>query len=99
MFILITALFFFAAALAQAILQVTRPNYRFAWLIAAGGAFSAWVSVLLWLARMPFLDLPSWGPSTLFANTPSFVADRLTWPYALALSTLGLAVILTASAR
>jgi hypothetical protein len=99
MFILITVIFWFATALTLAILQVMRPNYRFAWLIAAGGAFLAWLSVLLWQLRMPLvLELPSWGAS-LFADAPSFVASQVTWPYALALSTLGLALILTATAR
>ena len=100
MFILITVLFLFATALTLAILQVTRPNYRFAWLVAAGGSFLTWVGVLLWQARMPLmLDLPPWGSPALFADAPAFLADRFTWPYALALSTLGLAVILTAVVR
>ena len=100
MFILITVLFLFATALTLAILQVTRPNYRFAWLVAAGGAFLTWVGVLLWQARMPLvLILPSWGSAALYADSPSFLADRLTWPYALALSTLALTAILTAVAR
>lgn len=100
MFILITVLILIAAALALVFLEATRPNYRFAWLIAAGGAFLAWAGVLLWQARMPLLlDLPAWGPSNLFAEGPSFAADRVSWPYALALSTLGLAVILTAAGR
>lgn len=100
MFILITVLFPFATALTLAILQVTRPNYRFAWLIAAGGSFLTWVSVFLWQARMPFsLGLPAWGSNTLFADAPVFLADHLSWPYAFALSTLGLAVILTAVVR
>lgn len=100
MFILITVLILIAAALALVFLEVTRPNYRFAWLIAAGGAFLAWAGVLLWQARMPLLlELPAWGPANLFAEAPSFAADRISWPYALALSTLGLAVILTAAGR
>lgn len=100
MFILITVLFLFATALTLVILQVMRPNYRFAWLVAAGGAFLTWVGVLLWQARMPLmLDLPSWGSSALFADSPAFLADRFTWPYALALSMLGLAVILTSVVR
>lgn len=100
MFILISVLLLFVTALALAILQVMRPNYRFAWLIAAGGAFLAWVSVLLWQLRMPLLlELPSWGSDALFANSPIFLADHVNWPYALALTTLGLAVILTAVVR
>jgi hypothetical protein len=100
MFILISVLFLFATALSLAVLQVTRPNYRFAWLVAAGGSFLAWASVLLWQARMPLtLELPMWGATALFANAPSFLAEQLTWPYALALTTLGLAVILTEVVR
>ncbi|RJP46290.1 MAG: hypothetical protein C4583_19125 [Anaerolineaceae bacterium] len=100
MFILISVLLLFATALSLAILQVMRPNYRFAWLVAAGGAFLTWASVLLWQARMPLLlELPSWGSAALFANSPFFLADAVNWPYALALTTLGLAVILTAVVR
>lgn len=100
MFILITILFLFAAALALAIFQVTQPNYRYGWLIAAGGSVLAWAGVLLWQARMPIsMQLPAWGASALFANAPAFVADQFAWPYALALATLGMAVILSAAAR
>jgi hypothetical protein len=98
MFILISVLLLFVTALA--ILQGMRPNHRFAWLIAAGGAFLAWASVLLWQARMPLLlELPAWGSGALFADSPFFLADHVNWPYALALTTLGLAVILTAVVR
>lgn len=100
MFILISIILLFATALALAVLQVMRPNYRFTWLIAAGGTFLAWISILLWQVRMPLmLHLPPWGSTELFANTPGFVADRISWPYALALATLGLAVMLTAAVR
>ncbi len=99
MFILITVLFWFATALALVVLQVTRPGFRYAWLVAAGGSFLAWVSVLLWQTRMPLvLQLPSWS-AALFADAPLFAVGQLTWPYALALSTLGLALVLTAVVR
>jgi hypothetical protein len=100
MLILITVLFLFATALVLVILQVMRPNYRFAWLVAAGGAFLAWISVLLWQARMPLmLEFPAWGSETLFSNNLFFLAEQINWPYALALTTLGLAMILTAVVR
>ncbi len=103
MFILITAIFLFATALALSILQVTRPNFRFAWLIATGGAFLAWISVFLWQVRMPLtLQLQPWGPAALRGSSidaPAFLADQLSWPYALSLAALGLAVMLTAVAR
>lgn len=100
MFILITILFLFAAALALAIFQIAQPNYRFGWLVAAGGSVLAWAGVLLWQVRIPIrLQLPAWDASGLFANAPAFVADQFSWPYALALVTLGLAVIISATAR
>lgn len=100
MFLIITVLILFAAALALSVLQALRPNHRFAWLVAVGGAFLAWIGALLWQLRMPILmELPAWGSSALFAQSPAFFADRANWPYALALATLGLAVILTEVAR
>ncbi len=96
MFILITVLFLFVTALTLAALQVWRRGFRFTWLIAAGGAFLTWLSVLFWQAVMPvMLNLPAWESAGLFADSPLFLADRLVWPYALSLTTLTLAVILT----
>ncbi len=96
MFILITVLFLFVTALTLAALQVWRRGLRFAWLVAAGGAFLTWLVVLLWQAVMPVrLELPAWEPAGLFADAPLFLADRLVWPYAFSLTTLSLAMILT----
>lgn len=100
MLIIITTLLLLATALALVILRITRPEFRFNWLVAVGGAFLAWISVLLWQAQMPLsLTLPSWQPASLFSESPSFAADRLSWPYALSLATLALAILLTASVR
>ena len=99
MFILITTLFLFLTALALMVLQVTRPGFRYGWLTAVGGAFLTWVSVLLWQVFMPLeLSLPAWEPG-LFRDAPSFLADRLAWPYAFGLVSFALALILTAVAR
>ena len=53
MLILITALLLFLTALAIVILQIMRPEFRFTWLTAVGGALLAWISVLLWQTNMP----------------------------------------------
>lgn len=99
MFILITALFLFVTALALVILHVTRPGFRYAWLTAVGGAFLTWVGVLLWQVFMPLeFNLPSWQAG-LFRDAPAFLADRLTWPYALGLASLALALVLTSVVR
>jgi hypothetical protein len=77
-----------------------RPAFRFTWLVAIGGALLAWVSVILWQISMPLsLALPAWQPAGLFADSPAFLADRLSWPYAFSLVTLALAVLLTGVAR
>lgn len=96
MFILLTVLFLFVTALTLAALQVWRRGLRFAWLIAAGGGFLTWLSILLWQTVMPvMLELPSWEPAGLFADSPLFLADRLAWPYAFSLTAAAVAVILT----
>ena len=100
MLILITTLLLLLTALTLVILHITRPEFRFGWLIAVGGAFLAWISVLLWQAQMPLsLALPSWQPVSLFSESPTFAADRLSWPYALSLVSLAVATLLTASVR
>ena len=54
----------------------------------------------LWQPQIPLvLTLPSWQPANLFPVPPLFLADRLSWVYAFALLSLGLATILTAVAR
>lgn len=100
MLILITTLLFFLTALALLVLRVVRPAFRYAWLVAIGGAFLAWITLMLWQSRMPLsLVLPSWQPASLFADSPAFAADRLSWAYAFSLVTLALAVLLTGVAR
>ena len=100
MLILLTILFLFSVALALVILYWVRPEFRYTWLIAAGGAFVGWVSVLTWQFRLPLIfQLPRWEPTSLFLESLSFTADTLTWPFAISVATLVLAVILTAAAR
>jgi hypothetical protein len=99
MFILLTALLLFLTALALLILHWTQPGFRFFWLVTVSGTFLAWVSTFLWQARMPLIfRLSSWQLA-LPLDSPSFLADQFTWPFAFSLTTLALAVILTSSAR
>jgi hypothetical protein len=100
MFILITTLLLFASALALVLLRILRPDFRFAWLLAVSLAFLVLISVLLWLPQLPLsLTLPSWQPADLISASPSFLADGLSWPYAISLVILAIAILLTASAR
>lgn len=100
MLILITIIILFLTALALLLLRLFNPDFRFSWLLAATGAFLAWLSVFFWHLDMPLvLTLPSWQPTTLFTDSPVFLADQLSWPYAFSLATLGLGTLLTAVAR
>jgi hypothetical protein len=100
MLILISCLLLFITAATLVILQVTRPNNRYTWLIAIGGATLALLSVFMWPAQMPFdLVLPAWQPSTLFVNPVQFHAGRLLWPLALSTTVLTLAILLTSITR
>jgi hypothetical protein len=69
-------------------------------MLAASGALVSWFSVLFWQLNLPLsFQLPPWEPASLFLESLSFTADTLTWPLAISVSTLSLAVILTATAR
>jgi len=45
------------------------------------------------------ISLPPWKPLTVFFYVPLWAADSISWPYALALSALAAAVILTSVVR
>ena len=100
MLILLPALFMLAAALALLILRFLHPQFKYPWMIAAGGAVLALISVFLWRLRFPLhAALPPWQPVTLFLYVPAWVADGISFPYALALAALAVAVIWTSVAR
>lgn len=100
MFILITVVTLFVAALVLLVLQFTVPGFRYNWLIAMGGALLGWISVLVWQARMPMsLQFPAWQPPLLFSQSPTFIGDEIAWAFAISLTTLCLAIVLTAVVR
>lgn len=100
MLIIITIAIFFISALALFLLRLFNPDFRYLWLVAAIGAFLAWLSVFFWQLKMPILlALPAWQPESLFINSPTLLADELSWAYAYSLATLALGVIFTAVAR
>ncbi len=97
--ILITVTLFFLSALTLLLLRLFTPDFRYSWLIAAGGAFLAWGSVFFWQPAMPIrYALPSWQPENIFFNSPVLLADQLSWAYAFSIATLGLGTVLTAVA-
>lgn len=98
MLIVLSSLIFFVTAITLIILKIYQPGTRYAWLVAIGGGTLALTSVFIWQVQMNFLfTLQAWQPVNLFTNPIAFHADGLTWPYALSLSALTLAVLLTAA--
>ena len=98
MLIPVTTLLLFLTALAIAILQIVRPEFRFTWLTAVAGALLAWISVLLWQTNMPSsFNFLLWKPVSIFSESPSFATETISWPYALSLVTLAVSILLTAS--
>jgi hypothetical protein len=100
MFILITVISLIVTALVLLILRLITPTFRYSWLVATGGAFLGWISVLVWQIQMPIaLQFPAWQPALLFSQSPTFVGDEIAWTFAISLTTLCLAIILTAVVR
>jgi hypothetical protein len=60
----------------------------------------ALASVFLWQIHFPqSISLPSWQLVTAFIYAPAWLADGLSWPYAVALAALAAAVIWTSVVR
>lgn len=90
-----------AAALAIAILDRNKPKFGTSWLIASGTAIIAWLIIFIMRLRLPTtFQILSWGqPDIPLFGQISLLLDYNAWPYALALITITLAVILTDAAR
>lgn len=89
------------AALAITILDRVRPKFGTAWLIATGASVAAWLTVFIFRLRLPTtLPILSWeGTDLNLLGHFSLLLDYQSWPYALALTTLMLAIVLTGAAR
>jgi hypothetical protein len=100
MFILITVLILFLTALTLLILRFFTPSFRYSWVIAAVGAMAGWASVVIWQTQLPITwQFSIWQPAALFFQSPTLVADGIAWAFAISLTALCLAVIITAVAR
>jgi hypothetical protein len=100
MLILLPVIMMLLTALVLSILYLARPNFEFSWILATGGAILALVSVFLWQIHLPgIITLSSWQLPSLFVNVTAWIADEISWTYALALATLAAAVITTSVAR
>ena len=100
MFILTTIAALLLTVFALLGLRLLLPQFRFHWLVAAGGGFITWLSVIAWQAQLPIvLQLPPWQPAVVFLQTPTLVADGTAWAFALSIVALSLAIILTGVVR
>ncbi len=98
--ILLPVILLLLPALALLILRLIRSKFRYPWMLASGGALLAFGSVFLWQFHFPqSISLPSWQLATPFLYVPAWLADGVSWPYALALAALAMAVIWTSVVR
>lgn len=89
-----------ATPLAMLIVRLARPRFAYFWLIAAFGGLLAWPLVLLSHPDQPLqIPLVTWKPEELLPVSPALLVDHISWPFALALASLALGVILTDVAR
>lgn len=81
-------------------LRLTRPAAAYTWLAAVAGALLTWLSVLLWQFDLPwqFIAAP-WMLVEFFGESPRLLANQYSWMYALSLTALAAAVVLTSPAR
>ena len=100
MSILITFLALVLTALVLLVVRFSVPGFRHKWPIAVAGTLLAWISTFVWLPRLPVsLQFSIWQPADLFSQTPTFIADRMSWAFVVSLITLCLAIMLTAAVR
>jgi hypothetical protein len=101
MLILLPIGLLFLASLAIFLIDRLRPNFGTSWLIAVAASFIAWLTLLILRLRLPTtLSILSWeGPDSILMGRLSLLLDYDAWPYALALMTITLAVVLTDAAR
>ena len=100
MSILITVSILFLTALILLVLRFFAPRFRYNWPIAVGGALIGWISVFVWQAQMPItLQFSIWQPTTLFSQSPTFIADGIAWAFAISLATLCFSIVITAAVR
>jgi hypothetical protein len=100
MLIYIPIILMLLTALVLLILRFARPNFKYPWMLAVSGATLSLVSVFFWQLHFPqTFSLPAWQLSTSFLYIPSWLADGVSWPYALSLAALAAAVIWTSVVR
>ncbi len=100
MTIAITLSLILVTVLTLVLLRVFRPGFSFAWPIAVIGSFLAWISVFLWQIKLPdqFI-LFDFEYQQVITYSISLASDGINFPYAVGISSLVMAVILTAAMK
>jgi len=81
-------------------IRLVRPGFVYHWLVAVIGALAAWPLTILIGRNIPeSLNMINWQSGTLFPAGIGLELDQVSWPFAVSLVTLVLAVILTDAAR
>lgn len=100
MFILITVGILLLTSAVVLALRIFLPAFRSTWLVAVGGGTLSFASVFVWLANPSLqLQFSIWQPSSLFKQSPTFIADGVAWAFALSIVALALATIITSVVR
>lgn len=100
MILLIPTAVFLVGAVAILILRRARPESPYEWLLTAGAAALAWLSLIavgLLVPRVVYQE--AWRPQALFTGLLRFQLDDTAWVYGTAVGTLALAAILVDVAR
>ena len=78
----------------------SRLRTGYLWVLAVFGSFAAWGLVFAARWQLPiFIPLINWQPDYLFKSSPVLLVDHISWPFAIAVITLPLAVLLTSITR
>ena len=86
--------------LAMLVVRLVRPRFGYQWLVAVIGALLAWSMILLAKPSQPYwVQLIRWQLESVSPTPLALWIDQFSWPYAFILSSLCLAVLLTAVAR
>lgn len=83
------------AAVLILLIRAVRPGFPALWLIAVLGSISAWLVMLFLRIRLPAnFVLLNWSETNIYTASPGLLLDYSSWPYAFAITSLVLAVVL-----
>jgi hypothetical protein len=98
--ILIVFAMLLVVPLLMQVVQAFKPNFAYHWLVSVLTALAALLLVVASRTEAAqVVLLPRWRPEAYFASSPELLLDQISWIYAVTLTTLCLAVIVTAVAH